>query len=101
MGSLVGSSPVSSALSLSFACCLLVYAMSGRGRSVSPRPIRDEDVDMDDGPANSNLNARVVIITNLTRNVLEPHLQTIFGFYGDIVKADVPLYAKCAYMLFL
>ena len=91
--------PVSSALSLSFACCLLVYAMSGRGRSVSPRPIRDEDVDMDDGPANSN--ARVVIITNLTRNVLEPHLQTIFGFYGDIVKADVPLYAKCAYMLFL
>ena len=52
---------------------------------------------MDDGsPANSN--AKVVVITNLTRNVLEPHLQAIFGFYGEIVKADVPLYAKCKFM---
>lgn len=70
--------------------------MSGRGRSLSPRPIRDEDVDMDDrSPTNSS--AKVVIVTNLTRNVLEPHLQTIFGFYGEIVKTDVPLYAKCVY----
>ena len=85
--STAASDPVSSFLALA-------PRMSGRGRSLSPRPIRDEDVDMNDGsPVDSN--AKVVIITNLTRNVLETHLQAIFGFYGEIVKADVPLYAKC------
>lgn len=71
--------------------------MSTRGRSLSPHPLRDEDVDMDNGsPPKSN--AKVVVVTNLTRSVAEDHLQTIFGFYGDILKIDLPLYGKCEYM---
>ena len=73
--------------------------MSSRGRSPSPRFRRDDDVDMDrsrsrtppppkDGP-------RVVIIQNLTRNVAEVHLRTIFGFYGNITTVDLPIYLKC------
>ncbi|KAF5369964.1 hypothetical protein D9758_001275 [Tetrapyrgos nigripes] len=63
-----------------------------RGRSTSPRPLNDGgDIDMD---TSSNDKAKVVIITNLTRNVAEAHLQTIFGFYGQITKIDLPLFAK-------
>ena len=86
--------------------------MSVRGRSTSPHPLRDEDVEMDTvsnngkmdlGNSNSNSNsdginkpdAKVVIVTNLTRNVVQEHLQTIFGFYGEIVKLDLPLFGKC------
>ncbi|KAI0353564.1 RNA-binding domain-containing protein [Trametes cingulata] len=68
--------------------------MSSRGRSLSPRPLRDEDVDMDRASPPRNPHAKVVIVTNLTRNVVESHLQTIFGFYGEIVKVDLPLYGK-------
>ncbi|KAM5540417.1 hypothetical protein V8D89_005875 [Ganoderma adspersum] len=67
--------------------------MSVRGRSLSPRPLRDEDVDMDGSPP-ANSHAKVVVVTNLTRNVMEPHLQAIFGFYGEIVKVDLPVYGK-------
>ncbi|KLO15876.1 RNA-binding domain-containing protein [Schizopora paradoxa] len=63
-----------------------------RGRSTSPRPL-DRDVDMTNENSPENPNAKVVIVTNLTRNVFEAHLQTIFGFYGEIVKVDLPLYA--------
>jgi RNA-binding protein with serine-rich domain 1 len=41
--------------------------------------------------------AKVIVINNLTRNVVESHLRTIFGFYGDIVKIDVPLFGKCMF----
>ncbi|KAI0268358.1 hypothetical protein BC834DRAFT_787246, partial [Gloeopeniophorella convolvens] len=37
---------------------------------------------------------KVVLINNLTRNVVEAHLQAIFGFYGEIVKIDLPIYVK-------
>ena len=40
--------------------------------------------------------AKVVVVTNLTRNVVEAHLQTIFNFYGEITKIDLPLFGKCA-----
>lgn len=43
----------------------------------------------------SKPDAKVVVITNLTRNVVEAHLQTIFGFYGEIVKIDLPVFGKC------
>ena len=39
--------------------------------------------------------AKVIIVTNLTRNVVEAHLNIIFGFYGQITKIDLPLYGKC------
>ncbi|KAI0650343.1 hypothetical protein C8Q79DRAFT_1063364 [Trametes meyenii] len=68
--------------------------MSSRGRSLSPRPLRDEDVDMDGESPPRNPNAKVVVVTNLSRNVVEAHLQTIFGFYGEITKVDLPLFAK-------
>ena len=42
--------------------------------------------------------ARVVIITNLTRNVVESHLKTIFGFYGNITKIDLPTFVKCEFI---
>ncbi|KAG6911629.1 hypothetical protein DXG01_007879 [Tephrocybe rancida] len=38
--------------------------------------------------------AKVIIITNLTRNVAESHLQTIFSFYGTITKIDLPVFGK-------
>ncbi|KAI0375544.1 hypothetical protein BV20DRAFT_933281, partial [Pilatotrama ljubarskyi] len=49
-------------------------------------------MDSDSPPRNPH--AKVVIVTNLTRNVVESHLQTIFGFYGELVKIDLPLYGK-------
>ena len=71
--------------------------MSSRGRSPSPRPLgnRDADVDMDRSPSQDNPNAKVVVVTNLSRNVVESHLRSIFGFYGDITKIDLPLFGKC------
>ena len=72
--------------------------MSDRGRSTS-RAIRDADVEMgnnDVAPAGGeNSEARVVVVKNLSRNVLETHLQTVFGFYGQITKIDLPVFGKC------
>lgn len=68
-----------------------------RGRSLSPRPLRDADADMKEEISGDTKDAKVVIITNLTRNVVETHLRTIFGFYGEISKIDLPLYANCAF----
>ncbi|KAK1228918.1 hypothetical protein PQX77_008076 [Marasmius sp. AFHP31] len=70
--------------------------MSDRGRSTSPKPLQDadRDVDMDAEKADAKPDAKVVIITNLTRNVVEGHLRTIFGFYGQIMKIDLPVYGK-------
>jgi len=73
----------------------LVFRMSARGRSPSPRPLNDGDVDMENGGSLEKAGAKVVIVTNLTRNVVETHLQTIFGFYGQITKIDLPLFGKC------
>ncbi|TFY81812.1 hypothetical protein EWM64_g2200 [Hericium alpestre] len=67
--------------------------MSTRGRSLSPLPPRDVDIDMENG-ALDKPDAKVVVVTNLSRNVAETHLQTIFGFYGKIIKVDLPVYAK-------
>lgn len=46
------------------------------------------DVDVDN---------KVVQISNLSRNVVESHLSTIFGFYGTIAKIDLPVYVKCEF----
>ena len=69
--------------------------MSERGRSTSPRPIGDADVDMENGGASAKPHAKVVIVTNLTRNVVESHLQVVFGFYGQVTKIDLPVFGKC------
>ncbi|KAL0580757.1 hypothetical protein V5O48_001222 [Marasmius crinis-equi] len=70
--------------------------MSDRGRSTSPKPLQDtdRDVDMDMDKSDAKPDAKVVIITNLTRNVVEGHLRTVFGFYGEIMKIDLPVYGK-------
>ncbi|KAI0033351.1 hypothetical protein K488DRAFT_47976, partial [Vararia minispora EC-137] len=39
-------------------------------------------------------NARGIIVANLTRNVVETHLRSVFGLYGPIVKVDMPVYIK-------
>lgn len=80
-------------------------------RSVSRSPRRtpnddgDMDVDKNTSPPHKPLinvksDMKVVIVTNLTRNVVESHLQTIFGFYGQIAKVDLPLFGKCTFNLF-
>jgi hypothetical protein len=75
--------------------------MSLRGRSTSPRA-QDGDVDMENNggaapvaAAGEKVDAKVVIVTNLTRNVVWSHLQAIFGLYGEITKIDLPLFGKC------
>jgi hypothetical protein len=54
-------------------------------------------MDVDTKPTANKPNARVVIITNLSRNVVETHLKTIFGFYGEIVQIDLPVFGKCTF----
>ncbi|EPQ59386.1 hypothetical protein GLOTRDRAFT_33824 [Gloeophyllum trabeum ATCC 11539] len=49
---------------------------------------------MENGGGLDKPHARVVVVTNLTRNVVEAHLKTIFGFYGEITKVDLPLFGK-------
>ncbi|KAI6004078.1 hypothetical protein EDD15DRAFT_2125451, partial [Pisolithus albus] len=66
--------------------------MSDRGRSPSPKPLRDMDIDMENGSGQKDM--KVVVVNGLSRNVVQSHLQTIFGFYGEIVKVDLPLYSK-------
>lgn len=39
--------------------------------------------------------SKVVIISNLSRNVVEVHLRHVFSNYGDIRKVDLPLHHKC------
>jgi hypothetical protein len=69
--------------------------MSTRGRSASPES-RDVDVDMDKQSEDKS-DVKAIAVTNLTRNVVEAHLQTVFGFYGEVVKIDLPIYVKCVY----
>ncbi|PCH41135.1 hypothetical protein WOLCODRAFT_99902 [Wolfiporia cocos MD-104 SS10] len=49
---------------------------------------------MENGTGVDKPHAKVVIVTNLTRNVVEAHLRTIFGFYGEIIKIDLPVFGK-------
>ena len=72
-----------------------------RGRSSSPRQDKDTDMDVDSRPLDRKLDSKVIIVNNLTRNVVESHIRMIFGFYGQIVKIDLPLYGKCAFHLAL
>ena len=71
--------------------------MSTRGRSASPRS-RDVDVDME-RQSDERPDAKFIVITNLTRNVVDTHLQSIFAFYGEVVKIDLPTYVKCVYRI--
>jgi len=66
-----------------------------RGRSSSPRQSRDVDMDVDNHSPEHKPDPKVIIVNNLTRNVVESHLKIIFSFYGEIVKIDLPLYGKC------
>lgn len=64
----------------------------------------ENDVDMDaksdrtrsPSPA-TKPGAKVVVVTNLTRNICEAHLHAVFGFYGSISKVDLPIYPKCTF----
>lgn len=79
---------------LTSSSCRINTTMSTRGRSISPKPLQDADVDMENG-ANDDKKCKVVVINGLSRNVVQAHLQSIFAFYGDIVKIDLPLFLKC------
>ncbi|OAX39747.1 hypothetical protein K503DRAFT_688956 [Rhizopogon vinicolor AM-OR11-026] len=43
---------------------------------------------------NDDKKCKVVVINGLSRNVVQAHLQSIFAFYGEIVKIDLPLFLK-------
>jgi len=69
-----------------------------RGRSPSPRRLDGSDTEMrslSPPPRDDKEKLRVVVVKNLTRNVVEGHLRKVFGYYGEIKKVDLPLYAKC------
>ncbi|KAG8906479.1 hypothetical protein FRB99_006794 [Tulasnella sp. 403] len=86
--------------------------MSVRGRSPSPRAINGSDAPMAEDPPRNGQRSdgsradrsrdrdrearprRVIVVHNLTRNVLESHLRSIFGHYGKIKKVDFPTYKK-------
>lgn len=72
-----------------------VVEMSTRGRSTSPHPLHDGDVDLDNGHGVEKSHIKVIQVSNLTRNVVDAHLRTVFGFYGHIVKIDLPIFGKC------
>jgi RNA recognition motif-containing protein len=40
-------------------------------------------------------NSRIIVISNLSKNIAEVHLRHIFSNYGDIRKLDLPLHQKC------
>ena len=48
-----------------------------------------------DRQSDGKSDAKVVVVANLTRNVVETHLKSVFGFYGEIIKIELPIYAKC------
>jgi len=58
--------------------------------------IAAKDVDME-VDSHSPPDTKVIVVTNLTRNVVESHLKIIFSFYGRITKIDLPVFGKCAY----
>ncbi|KAF9509514.1 hypothetical protein BS47DRAFT_1396851 [Hydnum rufescens UP504] len=73
--------------------------MSTRGRSPSPRAINGSDVEMRNASRSPEArtrtsSAKVVVISNLTRNVLAAHLQAIFSFYGEVRKVDLPVHRR-------
>ncbi|PPQ77706.1 hypothetical protein CVT25_011141 [Psilocybe cyanescens] len=66
-----------------------------RERSTSPRlDSKDADMEIDSQSPKDKSDSKVIIITNLTRNVVESHLKVIFSFYGDITKVDLPVFGK-------
>jgi hypothetical protein len=54
-------------------------------------------MEMDTDAPKASANAKVVVITNLTRNVVQEHLKIVFGHYGEIAQVDLPVYGRCAF----
>ncbi|KAL1405173.1 hypothetical protein Q8F55_008798 [Vanrija albida] len=83
--------------------------MAQRGRSTSPKPLtpsprrEDGDVSMSP-PRNSNgpgrgaasgngaPNFRVIVVSGLSKNVHNGHLEEIFGEYGKVTGLDLPVF---------
>jgi RNA-binding protein with serine-rich domain 1 len=40
---------------------------------------------------------RVIVISGLTKNVHRGHLEEIFGVYGKVTGADVPVFKICEF----
>ena len=58
-------------------------------------PSNHEKGDLENSNETNDPVSKVVVVTNLTRKVVQEHLQTIFGFYGEVLKLDLPLFGKC------
>ena len=68
---------------------------STRGRTQSPRPLNGSDIDMGNENTHNKEDTKVIIATNLTRNIEEFHLKMVFGVFGEIRKIDLPLFSHC------
>lgn len=63
-------------------------------RSLSPSSGADKrDAERENGTGKPG--SHVVIVSNLSKNIVEVHLRGIFSNYGDIRKLDLPLHSKC------
>lgn len=48
------------------------------------------------GAANgSKAASAVIVVTGLSKNVLTPHLEEIFGEYGRVTGLDLPVFKVC------
>jgi hypothetical protein len=68
------------------------YDLEMRSRSASKVSDRAGEKVAENGGA-----PKVVIVSNLSRNIVEIHLRHVFSNYGDIRKVDLPLHHKCPY----
>lgn len=75
-----------------------------RGRSttlkpLTPSPGRDNadnaDVAMSSPTNGAKVPSSVVVVTGLSKNVLVPHLEEIFGEYGRVSGLDLPVFKVC------
>jgi hypothetical protein len=66
-------------------------------RSRSPSKVSDRAGEKVAENGGAGVASKVVIVSNLSRNIVEIHLRHIFSNYGDIRKVDLPLHHKCQY----
>jgi RNA-binding protein with serine-rich domain 1 len=51
-------------------------------------------------PSPQESGPRVIVISGLTKNVTRGHLEEIFGVYGRVTGADVPVFKICMFTPF-
>ena len=55
----------------------------------------NEKADLENSNETNKPVSKLAVVTNLTRTVVQEHLQTILEFYGEVLKLALPLFGKC------